>query len=63
MKTSRRKKAKVEMVPSMVDFRYQDVEYQIDPERRMVYRNWVTVESARTFLIMSAWSQVIQQKA
>ena len=62
MKTSRGKKAKTKTVPSMVDFRFKDIEYQIDPERRRVYRDWVTVESAKTFIIFSAWFQVHQQK-
>ena len=63
MKTSRRKKPRQKNGSSMVDFRFQEIEYQIDPEHRRVYRNWVTVESAKTFHIMSAWSQVHQQKA
>lgn len=51
----KRKKATAKRDP-LVSFRFQEVDYQIDPERRQVYRNWVTVESARTFLIMSAWA-------
>jgi hypothetical protein len=50
-----KKRKKADLDP-MVNFRYQDVDYQIDPERRQVYRNWVSVNTARTFLIMSAWA-------
>ena len=40
----------------IVNFRYQQTEYQIDPERRQVYKNWVEVETAKTFLIINAWA-------
>jgi hypothetical protein len=40
----------------VVEFDYENTSYQIDPQRRKVYRKWIEVESARTFLIMSAWS-------
>ncbi len=43
-------------IPTTVDFDYNNTHYQIDPQRRKVYRHWIEVESARTYLIMSAWS-------
>ena len=51
------------MVPAMVDFSYDNTSYQIDTKRRKVYRRWVEVESARTYLIMSAWSALDGKKA
>ena len=50
-------------VPTVVDFAYDNTNYQIDPQRRKVYRKWVEVESARTYLIMSAWSSLRTKKA
>jgi len=41
----------------MIDFHYGDVAYQIDPTRRKVYQRWVEVPTAKTFLIMGAYSQ------
>ena len=41
----------------MVEFDYANVSYQIDPTRRKVYRAWIEVETAKTCLIMGAWSQ------
>ncbi len=41
----------------MIDFHFDNISYQIDPARRKVYRQWVEVETARTFLIMGAFSQ------
>ncbi len=41
----------------MIDFDYANISYQIDPNRRKVYRRWVEVETARTCLIMGAWAQ------
>jgi len=48
---------------TIVDFAYDNTSYQIDTERRKVYRQWVEVESARTYLIMSAWSALNARKA
>jgi len=48
--------------PRVVDFAYDNTSYQIDPQRRKVYRKWVEVESARTYLIMSAWSAMNVKK-
>ncbi|MCI0566855.1 MAG: hypothetical protein L0170_15575 [Acidobacteria bacterium] len=50
-------------VTSIVEFAYDNTSYQIDPERRKVYRKWIEVESARTYLIMSAWSALNVKKA
>src|SRR5712692_9697591 len=41
----------------MIDFDFGHTSYQIDPNRRKVYHRWVEVETAKTFLIMGAWSQ------
>jgi len=49
--------------PTVIDFAYDNTQYQIDPQRRKVYRKWVEVESARTYLIMSAWSALHSKKA
>ena len=49
--------------PEIVDFAYDNTSYQIDLQRRKVYRKWVEVESARTYLIMSAWSALNTKKA
>ena len=54
--SKRRKKAKG--LNPIVSFQFEDQSYQIDPERRQVYRNWVSVESAKTFLVMNAWSNI-----
>ncbi len=48
----------------MIDFRFGEVSYQIDPARRKVYHRWVEVETAKTFLIMGAFNQnQVQSKA
>ena len=54
---------KRQALPSIVEFAYDNTSYQIDPQRRKVYRKWVEVESARTYLIMSAWSTLNAKKA
>jgi hypothetical protein len=47
----------------MVDFNYANVSYQIDPTRRKVYHRWIEVETAKTCLIMGAWSLTrVQEK-
>lgn len=47
----------------MIDFNYANVSYQIDPSRRKVYHRWIEVETAKTCLIMGAWSQSqVQEK-
>ena len=56
---SRKRKKKAPSDP-LISFRYDNTDYQIDTEQRKVYRNWVAVESARQFMIMSAWSTTAQ---
>jgi hypothetical protein len=51
------KKQSARIVNGMIDFDYANVSYQIDPNRRKVYHRWVEVETAKTCLIMGAWSQ------
>jgi hypothetical protein len=50
-------------VQPIVDFDYNNTNYQIDTQRRKVYRQWIEVESARTYVIMSAWSALNTKKA
>jgi len=50
-------------VSRIVEFAYDNTSYQIDTESRKVYRQWIEVESARTYLIMSAWSALNVKKA
>ncbi len=52
-----------QVIPTVVDFDYDNTNYQIDTQRRKVYRKWIEVESARTYLIMSAWSTLNGKKA
>ena len=49
--------------PAVVDFAFDNTNYQIDTQRRKVYRRWIEVESARTYLIMNAWSSSNAKKA
>jgi hypothetical protein len=46
----------------MVDFSYANVSYQIDPTRRKVYHRFIAVETAKTCLIMGAWTQLQAQE-
>lgn len=41
---------------SMIDFTFGNNSYQIDPARRKVYHRWIEVETAKTCLIMGAFS-------
>ena len=52
--TSKRSAAKHS---NMVSFDFGNTSYQIDPTRWKVYHRWIEVETAKTFLIMGAWSQ------
>lgn len=45
----------------MIDFSFGDTLYQIDPNRRKVYHRWVEVETAKTSLIMGAFSSTVAQ--
>jgi len=40
----------------MIDFNFANTLYQIDPGRRKVYHRWIEVETAKTSLIMGAFS-------
>jgi hypothetical protein len=40
----------------MIDFSFGDIQYQIDPTRRKVYRHWVEVETSKSALIMGVFS-------
>ena len=40
----------------MIEFNFGDTSYQIDTTRRKVYHRWVEVETAKTCLIMGAFS-------
>jgi hypothetical protein len=62
-KTAVGKKKPTRISNGMIDFDYANVSYQIDPTRRKVYRLWIEVETAKTCLIMGAWSQTrVQEK-
>ncbi len=57
------KKQSARISNGMVDFSYANVSYQIDPTRRKVYHQCIEVETAKTCLIMGAWSQTrVQEK-
>jgi hypothetical protein len=42
----------------MIDFNFGNTLYQIDPTRRKVYYRWIEVETAKTSLIMGAYSSM-----
>ena len=56
------KKQSARISNGMVDFSYANVSYQIDPTRRKAYHQWIEVETAKTCLIMGAWSQTRAQE-
>jgi len=56
------KRHSARILSGMVDFNYANVSYQIDPTRRKVYHRWIEVETAKTCLIMGAWSQTRAQE-
>ena len=39
----------------IVSFSFEDRTYQIDPDRRKVYRRFVEIETSRAFEIFSHW--------
>ena len=45
----------------MIDFSFGNTLYQIDPTRRKVYHRWIEVETAKTSLIMGAYSSAQPQ--
>ena len=54
-KVARKKSSQLQN--GMVNFNFANVSYQIDPSRRKVYHRWIEVETAKTCVIMGAWSQ------
>jgi hypothetical protein len=46
---------KSEPTPTIVQFHLGDRTYQIDPERRKVYRHFVEIETSRASEILSTW--------
>ncbi len=51
-----RKPKKIEIEPSpMVDFNVEDRTYQIDAQRRKVYRRFVEIETSKAMEIFSLW--------
>jgi hypothetical protein len=62
-KSAGNKKQPATQSNGMIDFDFANVSYQIDPTRRKVYLRWIEVETAKTCLIMGAWSQSrVQEK-
>ena len=57
-----RKRQPSKPLNGMVDFNYANVSYQIDPTRRKVYLRWIEVETAKTCMIMGAWTQTQPQE-
>lgn len=45
----------------MVDFSFGNMNYQIDTNRRKVYHRFIEVETAKTSLIMGAYSMAVAQ--
>ena len=45
----------------MVDFSFGNMNYQIDTNRRKVYHRFIEVETAKTSLIMGAYSVALAQ--
>lgn len=41
--------------PQIVPYRFEDRTYQIDPDRRKVYRSFVEIETSKAFEIFSTW--------
>jgi len=39
----------------VVQYQFQDRTYQIDPDRRKVYRSFVEIETAKAFEIYTTW--------
>jgi hypothetical protein len=55
-KGSGRARKQASKANGMIEFDFGNTSYQIDPARRKVYHRWVEVETAKTFLIMGAFS-------
>ncbi len=63
MKKTKARQSRKKATHGMIDFNFANVSYQIDPNRRKVYHRWIEVETAKTCLIMSAFSQSPQAPA
>lgn len=46
---------KSETKAPVVNYRFEDRTYQIDPSRGKVYKSFVEIETARAFAIFSSW--------
>ena len=53
---AKKKPRKTAGATGMIDFNFGETQYQIDTSRKKVFRNWIEVETAKTFLIMGAYS-------
>ena len=47
--------AKAETAYPIVTFDFENRTYQIDPNRRKVYRRFVEIETSKAFEIMAIW--------
>jgi hypothetical protein len=54
-----RKNVESAKLPRIVDFRFNDKDYKIDLLSERVYRNWVSVEAARSITILSAYRHAV----
>ena len=50
-----KRKISIPSVPTFVNFDFQNRTYQIDPERRKVYRRFVEIETSKASEIMTVW--------
>lgn len=48
-------RSKKEDSVSVVDYSFGDRTYQIDPERRKVYRQFVEIETSKALTIFASW--------
>ena len=50
-----RKRTQMDPIKPMVDFSLEDRTYQIDPDRRKVYRRFVEIETSKAVEIFAIW--------
>lgn len=62
-KSTRGARKNKKTVHGMIDFSYGNIEYQIDTNRRKVYRRFIEVETSKTSLIMGAFSNSLAPAA
>ena len=43
------------LVPTFVNFDFEDRTYQIDPDMRKVYRRFVEIETSKAATILAVW--------